>query len=282
MLTTPSVRRLIDLAIEEDLATGDITTELCVPEGLKGRGTIYAKEDLVICGLPMIAQVFRQVGWTVNVELKVKEGAFVQNRRDVAVVQGTVRQLLAVERIILNFLQRLSGIASRVRELTEANPGVTILDTRKTTPGWRMLEKYAVRIGGGRSHRSGLGDLIMVKNNHIDANRGDVPGLLRRIGNEKPAYMPVEVEVRNLKELQKVLQVPPDIIMLDNMSDEAVVAATEQIRARAPKTKIEVSGGIRETRLAILRRLGVEYVSMGSLTHSATAVDLSFRITVRR
>jgi len=278
LFDAPSVRRLVRLAIEEDLPAGDVTAALTIEPGASRRATIMARESLVVCGVPLVGVVFREFGWGVTVKALAAEGASVPADTPIVQLSGLTRQLLAAERIILNFLQRLSGIATGTQRVVEAAHGITVLDTRKTTPGWRLLEKYAVRVGGGVNHRGSLSDMVLVKNNHIDAHGGSVRATLRRVFSSKPLYLPVEVEVRSLGELEEALEFDLTVVMLDNMPTALIAAALQRIRAVKPHLTVEVSGGITLERFPELARAGVTVVSMGALTTRAVNVDISMRL----
>lgn len=278
MFDLPQVKKLIQLSLEEDLGSGDVTTELTVPEDRKAQALLRAKEQLVFCGGGVAAAVFHELGWSVQVEVLVAEGELVEPGTELLRLKGKAHHLLSAERTILNFLQRLSGAATNARRYAEAAPQIVVLDTRKTTPGWRLLEKYAVRTGGARNHRFHLGDMILVKDNHIDANGGDINRTLQSVFDSKPYYIAVEVEVRSLDELKAVLEFPVDGVMLDNMDDAQLKKCLELLQNKAPQVRAEVSGGITIERLSALQDLGVKCVSCGALTHSAPSVDISMRI----
>lgn len=278
LFDAPSVRRLVLLAIEEDLPAGDVTAALTIDPEDCGRATVVAREALIVCGVPLVGVVFREFGWEVAVEAVVAEGSRVTAEAPLVRLAGSTRHLLAAERIVLNFLQRLSGVATGVRRVVDAAHGITVLDTRKTTPGWRLLEKYAVRVGGGANHRGSLSDMVLVKNNHIAAHRGSVRDTLRRVFAAKPIYLPVEVEVRSLTELEEALEFDVAVIMLDNMPTALIAAALQRIRAVKSQLPVEVSGGITPERFPELARAGVTLVSMGALTTQAVNVDISMRL----
>ena len=283
MLDHPQVRKLIQLAISEDLGAGDLTSELCIDAALESTARIVARENLVVCGLALIEMIFQELGWTVQVQHHFADGAEARSEEILSTLSAKTRHLLAAERILLNFLQRMCGVASYTKSFVAAAQGMTVLDTRKTTPGWRLLEKYAVKVGGAKNHRFHLSDLVLVKNNHIDAARRasgkSVSQILQQIVQAKPANVKLEVEVRNLEELQQALAVNPDIVMLDNMDDAQISAALDLVERAKSKTEIEISGGVSLPRLGKLSALGVKCVSVGALTRKATSVDISMRIT---
>lgn len=272
------VRKLISLALEEDLALGDSTASLTVPEGHTSTARIIARQGLVVCGGKVIAAVIEEGRWQLGCALKVQDGEWLEAGTTIAELHGPTRQLLAAERTLLNFLQRLSGVATYTREFCAHAAGLLVLDTRKTMPGWRFLDKYAVRVGGGRNHRFCLGDMILVKNNHIDVHPGGMRAALTDIAEKKPPYMPWEVEVRNLEELSTALEFKPTIVMLDNFSDELLKEAVGRIRAVPQPPLVEASGGITRERLAAIKASGVDAVSVGALTTQAPNVDISMRI----
>jgi nicotinate-nucleotide pyrophosphorylase (carboxylating) len=279
MEITPAVRKLVALALEEDLAFGDITANLAVPEERVSRACVVARQRLVACGLPIVRAVVEAGGWSIRIDIRRREGELVENETPLLELEGSTRALLAAERTILNFLQRLCGVATFTHEVCAAAPGLIILDTRKTMPGWRYLDKYAVRTGGGKNHRFSLGDMILVKNNHIDGHPQGIRGVLGGVVAGKPPYMRWEVEVRNLEELQIAQEFFPDIIMLDNFSDDLIRQAVEKVKGRTPRPLLEVSGGVTKERLATLVTLGVDAVSIGALTTRAPNVDISMRIS---
>ncbi|MCO6430958.1 MAG: carboxylating nicotinate-nucleotide diphosphorylase [Deltaproteobacteria bacterium] len=281
MLDSPLVKKIIRLAIEEDLSQGDVTSELSIPVAHKSLGRFVAKENLIVCGVPLLQLIASEIGGNLKVVQVIEEGKQARRGTVIAEVSGRTVALLAFERTALNFLQRMCGIATFTRNAVKKAGSITLLDTRKTMPGHRVLDKYSVRVGGARNHRFSLGDLILVKNNHVDAGKGGLPGVLERIIRLKPPYMAVEVEVRNRKELEQSLSFKPEIVMLDNMNNREVAAAISLAQKLSPSTMIEVSGGVSIERLPALSKLGVQLVSMGALTNKAQAVDISLRITVK-
>ncbi|GAB5602331.1 carboxylating nicotinate-nucleotide diphosphorylase [Thermus sp. FJN-A] len=262
--------------LREDLGHGDLTSLLVVPEDLEGEAVILAKEAGVLAGLPLAARVFRLADPRTRFTPLVGEGARVAKGTEVARVQGPLRGILAGERLALNLLQRLSGIATLTRAYVEALEGTKakVLDTRKTTPGLRALEKYAVRVGGGQNHRFGLFDGILLKENHIRA-AGGVGEAVRRAKARAPHYLKVEVEVRDLDELEEALKAGADLILLDNFPLEALQEAVRRVGGRVP---LEASGNMTLERAKAAAEAGVDYVSVGALTHSAQALDLSLLV----
>ncbi|WNG36108.1 carboxylating nicotinate-nucleotide diphosphorylase [Archangium violaceum] len=270
--------RLISLALEEDLgAAGDITTDALIPVDAQGTAELIAKERLVIAGLDAFARVFERVDPSSRVELLTRDGQEVQPKGLVARVRGSMRGLLTAERTALNIVQRTSGMATMAQQVMAAVRGtkLRILDTRKTSPGMRSLSKLAVKAGGAFNHRFGLFDGVLIKDNHIAAVGGSVREALRRARTNAPQLVKIEIEVTNLDQLAAALEEGADVVMLDNMDDEQIRRAVELTGGRIP---LEVSGGITLERLPRLAKLGVDFVSMGALTHSARAMDLSLEI----
>jgi len=268
---------LIDLAIAEDIGPGDITTSALPSDGRGGTSEIVTKEPLVICGLDAARRVFERVDGHVCFAPKCSDGDSVSAGSVVATAAGSFASLLISERIALNFLQRLSGIATHVRSYVQALAGrsVRLVDTRKTIPGWRVLEKYAVRMGGAANHRMGLYDGILIKDNHIEAFGGIRPAVAAARA-QASHLLKVEVETSSLEEVEEALAAGADVIMLDNMSDGDIAEAVRRIAGRA---LVEVSGQVDREALVRLADLGVDIISAGALIHRARFVDLSMRIT---
>ncbi len=271
------LEQLIELALLEDIGPGDITTNALPKDGKNGIGEIVAKEPLVIAGLETARRVFARIDPTIVFSEKTADGESISTGQVVAVVKGDFRALLTGERIALNFIQRLSGIATHVRSYVRelAEKPVRLVDTRKTVPGWRALEKYAVRMGGADNHRMGLYDGILIKDNHIVAF-GGVARAVAKLREEAPHLLKIEVEAATLEEVEEALGAGADVIMLDNMDETLVRQAVALIRGRA---LIEVSGRVGLGSLAQLADLGVDIISVGALIHGARFVDLSMRIT---
>lgn len=271
-----SVRHLIEIALKEDIGSGDITTENLIAPDLEGTGVILAKEPLVIAGLDVARQVFEHLDPEVIFKSDYKDGDAVVAGDMVAHVEGKLRALLMGERTALNFLQRLSGIASHVRSYVDevGKTKVRLVDTRKTTPGWRILEKYAVRIGGAHNHRMGLYDGILIKDNHI-AVCGGVKKAVERMQKHRSHLLKIEVEVSELDQVKEALGAGADVIMLDNMDVRQIREAVGIVDGRA---MVEVSGGITKSGLKQLADTGVDIISVGALTHAAKSVDLSMQI----
>ncbi len=264
----------VQRALDEDLQSlGDITSRALIAPGARGTGRIVMREDGVIAGLPLASMVFRQLDGRVNFTPRANDGEHLPAGSEVAVVEGAVLTILEGERTALNFLQRLSGIATLTALcVAAASPyGTAVTDTRKTTPGLRSLEKYAVRAGGGRNHRFGLYDAVLIKDNHLAAVGGTARAveLAREAVGEGAA---VEVEVRRLRELEEAIAAGADVVMLDNMSPREVREAVQAARGRV---KLEASGGIGAESVAAYAETGVDLVSMGALTHSARALDMA-------
>ena len=266
---------LIALALEEDVGAGDRTSEALVPAAARARGRLRAKQALVVCGLPLLERVFGRLG-RIEVSLAAAEGARAEAGQVLATLEGDARALLAGERVALNLLQHLCGIATLTRACVErvGGTGLVVRDTRKTLPGLRALAKYAVRTGGGTNHRLGLDDAILIKDNHLALRGGDVAAAVRAAREAAPV-LPIEVECRTLAEVAEALRAAPDLILLDNMTAEDIAGALRLVAGRVP---LEVSGGVTPEQLAPLAARGVQLVAMGALTHSAPAVDLNLKI----
>jgi nicotinate-nucleotide pyrophosphorylase (carboxylating) len=277
MTLSKHIEKLIAMALEEDIGAGDVTTDNLVPADAVGTGAIVAKEELIIAGLEVARRVFQCIDAGIRFQSDFHDGACIRKGQTVVALSGRLAALLTGERTALNFLQRLSGIATKVRSYVTLLEGqkVQLLDTRKTTPGWRELEKYAVRIGGGGNHRMGLYDAVLIKDNHIAAGGGIAPAVKRVIAQVGPA-MTIEVETTHLEEVRQAMDAGAHIIMLDNMDLDQIKAAVALVNGRA---KLEVSGGITREHLTDLADTGIDYISSGALTHSARAVDLSMRIS---
>jgi nicotinate-nucleotide pyrophosphorylase (carboxylating) len=270
------VDRLIELALEEDLGPGDVTTQALIPVDRKGAAQIRAKEDLVVAGLPVAHRVFRKLDTQVQFFPEALEGQEVSPGDVLAQVRGPLAAILSGERTALNFLMRLSGIATYTRKMVSSVSDfpTAIVDTRKTTPGWRALEKYAVRVGGGANHRFGLFDGVLIKNNHLAAV-GSITDAVRLAREKTHHLLKIEVEVTSLVELEEALAAGADIIMLDNM-DETTMA--QAVKFTAGRALLEASGSMTLERLPKVAATGVNLISMGALTHSAPAVDIHLRL----
>ena len=274
-------RQIVTLALAEDLgAAGDRTSSALIPATQLGRAAFVARSAGVIAGLPTTTLVCAAVDPQLSIEVHVPDGTAFTGRNKLATVTGPLRSILIAERTALNFLQRLSGVATLTRKYVEAVAGqkAKVLDTRKTTPGWRLLEKYAVRMGGGTNHRMGLYDGILIKDNHL-AGLGDPATAVRRaveLARTHPGNvgLPVEVEVDTLEQLEQVLGVRPEIVLLDNMPPELLRKAVARRDALSPTTQLEASGGVNLTTIRAIAETGVDRISVGALTHSAAALDI--------
>jgi nicotinate-nucleotide pyrophosphorylase (carboxylating) len=267
-------RDLVRHALAEDRGRGDATSAATIAAGTRARGTIIAKSDLVVAGIDVAAEAFRQLDSRAVFEVRWGDGSRVQRGEVVAHVRGDAHALLEAERTALNFLQRLSGIATLTAKFVDAaRGGITILDTRKTTPGFRVLEKYAVRCGGGTNHRHRLDDGILIKDNHKRLGGGVAAAATRAM--EQSGGLPVVVEVETLDELDEVLKTGVPRILLDNFTTYDIREAVKRVNGRA---EIEISGGVTLERIPELATTGAQYVSIGALTHSAPAADLSFEL----
>ncbi|MCI0407960.1 MAG: carboxylating nicotinate-nucleotide diphosphorylase [Acidobacteria bacterium] len=275
--TLPSMASLVRQALREDVGSGDVTTRCVVPSGRLGLGTIRAKEPLLLAGLPLAREVFRQVDPTLRFEPLRAEGSRVGRGTPVARIRGRAASILTGERTALNFLQHLSGIATYTAKcVAEARGRCSVRDTRKTHPGLREIEKYAVRLAGGRNHRFGLNDGILIKHNHWRI-AGGVKACVeraRRSKHRKPSF-PVQVEVSTLPDLQEALEAGADSVLLDNLSPQQVRRALKLIRGRIP---VELSGGITQGGLGRFAAVRPDCISLGALTHSSRWVDLSLRL----
>lgn len=274
-----SIDHLIDLALQEDIGPGDITTDSLVEHHQKAEAGITAKEPLVLAGLHVAERVFKRLDPEIVFRSEKKDGDWIDKGSCFLFIEGRLHALLTGERTALNFLQRLSGIATHVRSFSDLLRGksVRLVDTRKTTPGWRVLEKYAVRIGGACNHRMGLFDGVLIKDNHISAC-GGIRKAVEIIRQKTSHLTKIEVEVSDRSELEQALSAGADVIMLDNMNFEQV---REAMKIVGGKAVVEVSGGISKADLLPLAELGVDIISAGSLTHSARCVDLSMKIANR-
>ena len=273
------IERLLELAIEEDIATGDITTDAIVPKQTWAGADLTAKSDGVISGLAVARRVYERLDNDIAWQPFVEDGTAVKKGKVILHIEGNYRTLLLGERLSLNILQRMSGIATAtaacVKEL--AGTHTQLLDTRKTAPGLRVLDKMAVHHGGGMNHRMGLYDMVLLKDNHIKI-AGGIPNAVKAVRANLPVSIKLEVETTNLEEVQQALECGVDMIMLDNMDNEMMAEAVRVIGGRA---KTEASGNMTIARLKEVAATGVDYISMGALTHSVTAMDISMNI-VRR
>ena len=267
------LERLVAAALSEDGAHNDLTTIATILSDRRARATVVVKEAGVIAGIPLALEAFRQLDGKVSIRIDLEDGTPVSAGSPVLFVTGHARAILSAERVALNFLQRLSGVASLTARFVEAIKGTRarILDTRKTTPGWRQLEKYAVRAGGGMNHRHDLAAAVLIKDNHLSALDGDVGLAVRRARDLVPNGIKVEVECDTLDQVRQAIDAKADIILLDNMSPEKMKKAVEMIGGRAT---VEASGGVTLDTVRGIAETGVDWISVGALTHSANALDL--------
>ncbi len=276
---TPSVQRLLDLALEEDVGGGDVTTGAVIDESQEAEADIVARERLVVCGLGIVEAVFMRFDWRARVRTKVADGDPVAPGTLVATVRGPAAALLAGERTALNFLQHLSGVASLTQAFVAAAGGakLRVTDTRKTVPGMRALQKYAVRTGGGVNHRADLASGILIKDNHI-ALVGSIRECVRRARAQAPHGLRISVEVDNMAQLDEAIEAGAEVILLDNFGVRDLAEGVKRVRERAPKTIVETSGGVTLDKMREISKTGVDVISIGALTHSARSVDLSMEI----
>ena len=301
-LVEAQIDEIIDRALTEDLVRGDVTTEALIPSDQQGTGSIVVKEQGILAGIDVAERVFHRVDSGVKVDILLKDGSSVKPGDVAAKVKGNVASILKAERVALNFLQHLSGIASETNRYVQAVAGlpVRIMDTRKTTPGLRLLEKYAVRVGGGENHRMNLGDGILIKDNHLAALRSqglrlkeviararqNAPSSLRasptlslrgakRQSNIQARQSQIEVEVKTVREAMEAAEAGADIVMLDNMNLDDMRQAVRSIHGRA---LVEASGGVTLDRVRAIAEAGVDFISIGALTHSAKAIDISLEL----
>ena len=267
--------QLIRMALQEDITSEDVSTNAVMPTATKGTVDLIAKEDGVVAGLEIYARVFKILDEKTEIELHCKDGDEVKKGELMATVTGDIRVLLSGERVALNYLQRMSGIATYTRQVAKLLEGsnVTLLDTRKTTPNCRVFEKYAVRVGGGHNHRYNLSDGVLLKDNHIGA-AGSVAKAVRMAKAYAPFVRKIEIEVETLDQVKEAVEAGADIIMLDNMTPEMMKEAVQLIGGRA---KTECSGNVTKENIAKIRDVGVDYVSSGALTHSAPILDISLK-----
>jgi nicotinate-nucleotide pyrophosphorylase (carboxylating) len=270
-----TLERLAYAAIAEDVGEGDVTTDAVVAEDMTGSAVILLREPGVVCGLAMVEAVFRALEGDVEVEAVVEEGDLVESGTVVTRVSGPLRAILTGERTALNFLGRLSGIATLTRRYVDAvqGTGVSILDTRKTTPGLRVLEKHAVAVGGGRNHRFGLDDGVLIKDNHL-RETGSIRTAVERV--RAATQLPVEVECDTLEQVSDAIEAGADAILLDNMTPDGLLAAVVLVNGRA---RLEASGGVTLDNVRAIAETGVDEISIGALTHAARSLDVSLELT---
>ncbi|MBG9795541.1 nicotinate-nucleotide pyrophosphorylase [Paenibacillus dendritiformis] len=278
-----ALRRQLEAWLQEDIGTGDVTTAYTIPAGHQSRGIIHAKEDGMITGLPVAEAVFEVVDSSLRFTARVEDGAVVARGTVLAEVEGSTHSILSGERLALNLLQRLSGIATKTNKFVQAIEGLNtkLVDTRKTTPGHRALEKYAVRVGGGSNHRFGLYDTVMIKDNHIKG-AGGIEAAVSRARANIPYTMKIEVEAEAIEQVKEALRAGADIIMLDNMDLAQMREAVALIREAAPHVLIEASGGVTLDTIRDKALTGVDVVSVGALTYSFHALDISLDLNEKK
>ncbi|MCK9211301.1 MAG: carboxylating nicotinate-nucleotide diphosphorylase [Ignavibacteriaceae bacterium] len=275
-LDKKEIERVITTALKEDIGAGDITTNLLIAKNQKAKAFFLAKEDGIIAGLNIAKMVFQQLDQTTKWKSFIKDGELVTAGTRIAEVKGSLRALLTGERTALNILQRMSGIATATNNFVTVvkDTNAKILDTRKTVPGFRLLDKYAVKLGGGINHRIGLFDMVLIKDNHIKA-AGSITNAVNKIKKGLTKKIKIEVETRNLEEVREALDCKVEIIMLDNMS---VAEMKDAVMIIGGKAKIEASGNINLQSLRKIAETGVDFISVGALTHSVKALDISMKI----
>ncbi len=278
LFNNPQVDSIIDLAMNEDIGTGDITTLSTIPADKNAFGRFIAKEDMIICGVDLAKYIFSKVDTSIEFSANFKDGDKVSKGDVIATVSGNAQNVLTGERTALNFMQRLTGIASRTASAVAEVKGTNakIADTRKTTPGMRVLEKYAVRIGGGTNHRFNLADGVLIKDNHI-AVSGGITAAVKNARSVIPHTLKIEVEVETMEQLKEALNAGADIIMLDNMSNEMMAECVKVVNGKA---LLEASGNMGEKSLRDVALTGVDIISIGALTHSVKAADISLKFTI--
>lgn len=289
------IKEIVHLAIKEDIGDGDITSKIFIPEGSESEGTIIAKEDGIVAGLPVAGYVLSQIDKDLIFTSNIEDGSRVERGTEIARVKGLTISLLSAERLVLNFLQRLSGIATATNRLTEKIKGykTQIMDTRKTTPGWRYLEKYAVRVGGGANHRMGLYDQILIKDNHLKAmglekeNVAAIGRLVKKAREQIEDGALIEVEVEDFSQIKGMLDAGVDIILFDNMEPSKIRKAVDMMKKYEKNQGLstdkviltEASGNITLQNVEEYAKAGVDRISVGAITHSARALDISFDIS---
>jgi nicotinate-nucleotide pyrophosphorylase (carboxylating) len=279
LIESPDTQALIELSLREDIGDGDVTSEAIFAPDIRATAVIAARQPTVVCGLPLAEHLFKRLDPDAIISESLDEGSTAQAGQAIMRIESNLRALLTAERTVLNFLMRLSGIATAAQQAQAAVPTgchTKIYDTRKTTPGWRGLEKAAVATGGAHNHRFGLFDAVLIKDNHV-AEVGSVGEAVRRCRAQVGTKMIVQVEIDHLEQLEEALVAGPDIVLLDNLSCELMRQAVEQTRGRA---ELEASGGIRIERIPEIARTGVDRISMGALTHTVMPADLGLDMEV--
>ncbi|OKP86992.1 carboxylating nicotinate-nucleotide diphosphorylase [Paenibacillus sp. P32E] len=269
--------------LHEDVGSGDITSRTTIPAGHESKGIIHAKEDGIICGVPVAELVFEVVDPSLVFTAMVQEGQAITKGTVIAEVEGSTHSILTGERLALNLMQRLSGVASRTHSFVQKLEGLPsrLVDTRKTTPGHRMLEKYAVRIGGGANHRFGLYDAVMIKDNHIKG-AGGIRQAVGRARANIPHTMTIEVETESLDQVEEAIAAGADIIMLDNMFPELMTEAVRRVKTKAPHVKTEASGNVSLETVRRIAETGVDVISVGRLTYSFSSLDISLDLNAKK
>lgn len=276
-MITREIAEIVSRALREDLGGGDLTSLHFIPASARATARLVAKQTGVLCGIEVAREVFRQAGRGLRFRVRIADGRGVRPGTCCAEIGGSARAILSAERTALNFVQRLSGIATLTSEFVRAvrGTGASICDTRKTTPGLRVLEKYAVRCGGGRNHRFGLFDAVMLKENHLALSTGDLKAVLRRV-RKKAAF--VSIEAQSWKDVERGERLPVDIVLLDNLPPPVMRRAVKRLRRSRPDLLIEASGGVTLANVRAVARTGVDRISVGRLTHSAPALDFSLDV----
>ena len=274
-LDRSKVAEIVRLALIEDIGSGDVTTNLIIPEEARALGVIASKEDGILCGIEVSRTVFEQVDSELEFEKLMSDGDTLSYGSVCAQIKGCARSCLTGERVALNLVQRMSGVSTLTHEFVKAveGTGAVIMDTRKTTPGLRILEKYAVRVGGGKNHRYGLYDMVLIKTSHLEP-AGGIETAVKKVKEANGAGIKIEVEVSNLRDLRVALDTRADRIMLDNMRIQDMTKAVELAKG----VELEASGRINLWNVRKVAETGVEYISVGALTHSAAAIDMSLRL----
>ncbi len=278
MIESPLIDAVIDIAFKEDIGDGDHTTLSCIPHDLEGRARLLVKQDGILCGVELAKKIFEKFDPTLNMNQILHDGDSIKKGDIAFTVEGKTISILQTERLVLNFMQRLSGIATQTHEYVKLLEGTNtkILDTRKTTPGLRLLEKYAVKIGGGENHRIGLYDMILIKDNHIDYAGGVTQAITKtkEYLKAKGKDLKIEVEARTLAEIEEILKFDVERILIDNFTPEETKKAVALING---KCKTESSGGITKESIRAYAEAGVDYISVGALTHHISSLDLSLK-----
>ena len=278
MIDNPLIDAVIDIAFKEDIGDGDHTTLSCIPHDLEGRARLLVKQDGILCGVELAKKIFAKFDPTLKMTQYLHDGDAIKKGDVAYVVEGKTISILQTERLVLNFMQRLSGIATQTHEYVKLleGTGTKILDTRKTTPGLRLLEKYAVKVGGGENHRIGLYDMILIKDNHIDYAGGVTAAITKtkEYLKAKGKNLKIEVEARTLDEIKEILKFDVDRILIDNFTPEETKTAVALING---KCKTESSGGITKESIRAYAEAGVDYISVGALTHHISSLDLSLK-----